>query len=484
MKLRTKILLCAVLNLALLVVGSVAFVRLQFRTGVESILLAPGQARLRNLGDEIAEALMQTPDTGWNALLDQYARKNGVELTVSSNFAEVFARSNAESAEVLPQPVVAEMSPREVVGELDARDGRVIRWLKGPPRPPHGEQPEGRPGVFLITEGSPRRHWFGIRIPIQGPDWLQPIPGTLLVRTSSIFFTPLLFDWRPWLACLAGLAAITLACWIPFIRGLTRSVRQITVAAEQIAEGRFDAKTNVHRRDEIGHLSDALHRMAAQLSGFVTGQKRFLGDIAHELCAPISRAQMAVGILEERAEPSQKRHVDTVQDEVAQMSALVNELLQFSKAGFEIRRAPVEPMTIADVVARVTEREGKVELISGGELAVLAEPEGLFRALSNVVRNALRYAGEHGPVTISARTDGDHVAISVADEGPGLPEDSLERVFTPFYRVDPSRSRESGGAGLGLSIVKSCVEASGGTVVCRNRSPRGLEVILRLGRVR
>ncbi len=304
------------------------------------------------------------------------------------------------------------------------------------------------------------------------------------MRTSSIFFTPLLFDWRPWLACLAGLAAITLACWIPFIRGLTRSVRQITVAAEQIAEGRFDVKTNVHRRDEIGHLSDALHRMAAQLSGFVTGQKRFLGDIAHELCAPISRAQMAVGILEERAEPSQKRHVDTVQEEVAQMSALVNELLQFSKAGFEIRRAPVEPVTIADVVARVTEREGKVELISGGELAVLAEPEGLFRALSNVVRNALRYAGEHGPVTISARSDGDHVAISVADEGPGLPEDSLERVFTPFYRVDPSRSRESGGAGLGLSIVKSCVEASGGTVVCRNRSPRGLEVILRLGRAR
>ncbi len=98
--------------------GLVAFVRLQFRTGVESILLAPGQARLRNLGDEIAEALMQTPDTGWNALLDQYARKNGVELTVSSNFAEVFARSNAESAAALPQPVVAEMHGPPRDGEL------------------------------------------------------------------------------------------------------------------------------------------------------------------------------------------------------------------------------------------------------------------------------------------------------------------------------------------------------------------------------
>jgi two-component system sensor histidine kinase CpxA len=322
-------------------------------------------------------------------------------------------------------------------------------------------------------------YWFGVRIPIQEPGWDEPRPGTLLVRTSSLF-TSLLFDWRPWVLSLGGLTAITLACWIPFIRGLTRSVRQITVAAEQIAEGRFDVKTGVRRRDEIGQLSDALHRMAAQLNGLVTGQKRFLGDIAHELCAPISRAQMAVGILEERSEPTQKRHVATVQEEVAHMSTLVNELLQFSKAGFESRRAALEPVRIAEIAERVFEREGRCKLLSGGDLKVMVEPEGLFRALSNVVRNGLRYAGEYGPVTVSAHTEGEHVLISVADQGPGLPEDALERVFRPFYRVDDSRSRESGGVGLGLAIVKSCVEASGGTVTCRNRVPKGLEVIIRL----
>jgi two-component system sensor histidine kinase CpxA len=104
----------------------------------------------------------------------------------------------------------------------------------------------------------------------------------------------------------------------------------------------------------------------------------------------------------------------------------------------------------------------------------------LLRALSNLIRNAVRYAGTDGPITISARRDGNSVTITVADSGPGLPMEEFDRVFTPFYRLDASRTRETGGAGLGLAIVKSCVEASGGTVQCRNREPHGLEVEIRL----
>ncbi|HEY4364162.1 MAG TPA: HAMP domain-containing sensor histidine kinase [Bryobacteraceae bacterium] len=483
MKLRTKILLCAALNLALLAIALAAFAGLQFRIGLKSVLLAPGQTHLRDLGDEISDNLAMTPRSDWNALLASRARDRGIDLVLSFNDGNVLAQSTA-NATPLPEEVLRRMhGPPRDDGPRDRRaDGQD--GPPGPPPPPPPPPADGRPGSFLVAEENPPAYWFGLRIPVQLPDTNNPRPGTLLVRASSIFFTPILFDWRPWLLGAAALTLITLACWIPFIRGLTNSVRQITGAAEQIAEGRFDAQTDVHRRDEIGHLSDALHRMAAQLHGLVSGQKRFLGDIAHELCAPISRAQMAVGILEARAEPSQKRHVDTVQEEVAHMSVLVNELLQFSKAGFENRSASVEPMQVKDLVARVVDREGPVELIVGADLKVLADPEGIFRALSNLVRNALRYAGEHGPVRISAHADGDDVLISVADEGPGLPEEALERVFTPFFRVDPSRSRDSGGTGLGLSIVKTCVEASGGSVLCRNRKPQGLEVILRLRAVR
>src|SRR5207244_11578230 len=131
------------------------------------------------------------------------------------------------------------------------------------------------------------------------------------------------------------LVGVTLVCWIPLIRGLTRSVRHLTGAAEQIARGQFDVKLPTGRRDEIDQLSEALNRMAAQLDGFVHGQKRFLGDIAHELSAPIARTQVAVAILEERAVDSQKRYVDVVRDGVTQMAGVVNELLEFSREGME-----------------------------------------------------------------------------------------------------------------------------------------------------
>jgi two-component system sensor histidine kinase CpxA len=92
----------------------------------------------------------------------------------------------------------------------------------------------------------------------------------------------------------------------------------------------------------------------------------------------------------------------------------------------------------------------------------------------------VRYAGEYGPIQITANNDRDGVTITVADNGPGLPEDALEEVFTPFHRPEAARSRETGGAGLGLAIVKSCVEACRGTVRCRNRQPNGLAVDIHL----
>jgi len=110
----------------------------------------------------------------------------------------------------------------------------------------------------------------------------------------------------------------------------------------------------------------------------------------------------------------------------------------------------------------------------------MADPESLSRAVANLLRNAFRYAGDAGPVALTAHRDGREVSITVADHGPGLPAEEVDRVFTPFYRVESSRSRDSGGVGLGLAIVKNCVEACKGTVRCRNRLPAGLEVEIRL----
>jgi two-component system sensor histidine kinase CpxA len=480
MRLRTKILFCAAANLGLLGLAVAVFVRLQFRPGVESILLAPGEARLRELADQIEGELSKTASTDWSALLARYERAKGVDLGLVLQGA---AEPVAGTIRTVPIEVQARPVPRSLSLAL-IRSQRLLLTTAQTPTGSLVLVPPDR-SVLFFRHDAPKQYWFRLGISVHWLGSQTPSQGRLLVRSSSIFFKPLLFDSRPWLAGLAAIAGITLLCWLPLIRGLTGSVRKITGVAGQIAEGHFDVQTGIHRRDEIGQLNDAIQRMATQLSGFVNGQRRFLGDIAHELCAPLARTRVALGVLEERAEPAHKQYVETVHEEVEHMSGLVNELLQFSKAALASPEAAREPISIADLAARVIEREAghdNARLLAGGELKVLAQPDGIFRAVSNLVRNSLRYAGSDGPITISAKADGDLVLISVIDQGPGLPPDALDRVFTPFYRLDDSRARESGGVGLGLAMVKSLVESSGGTVSCRNLEPKGLEVTISLPR--
>jgi len=109
----------------------------------------------------------------------------------------------------------------------------------------------------------------------------NPKPGTLILMSSSLVASQLFFDPKPWLAVVLAVILVSVACWLPFIRGMTRAISQMTQAAAQIAEGRFEVQVAGRRRDEIGQLGEMINRMASRLSGFVHGQKRFLGGIAH-----------------------------------------------------------------------------------------------------------------------------------------------------------------------------------------------------------
>jgi two-component system sensor histidine kinase CpxA len=280
----------------------------------------------------------------------------------------------------------------------------------------------------------------------------------------------------------------------------------MTSAAEGIAQGRFESEVKTSRGDELGRLGGALNHMSARLREFFSGQKRFLGDIAHELCSPLARMEMALSILEQRADEKQRDYVADVRDELRHMSGLVNELLSFSKAGVGGKNVELKPVPLAELIGRVVARESKeyggVIVDVPGALGVMAEPDLLSRALGNVIRNALRYASpvhaggagysyrptvHHdgrpaGPITVSAREREDRVSILITDSGPGVPEEALHRLFDPFFRPETARTRETGGAGLGLAIVKSCIEACGGSVAVRNVKPSGLEVEFNVGR--
>jgi two-component system sensor histidine kinase CpxA len=320
-------------------------------------------------------------------------------------------------------------------------------------------------------------------MPVPDADGERPLRGTLIVAATSFYGTPLFFDFKPWLLAFAGAVGIFALCWVPFIRGLTRSISGITAATERIAQGDFKEHLAEEREDELGKLGVAINRMAGRLAGFVNGQKRFLGDIAHELSAPIARLQFSLGILEHKAEEGQLASLADVQEEVRQMSDLVAELLSFSKAGMAAVQRALSKVDATEAVRKAVEREagGKgVRIEADGSVFALADEALLIRAVSNVVRNALRYAGEAGPIVVRLEQEAGHVRILVQDWGPGLDPADLDRIFDPFYRPEASRNRETGGTGLGLAIVQSCVAACEGAVKCRNRVPSGLEVEIRL----
>ena len=286
-----------------------------------------------------------------------------------------------------------------------------------------------------------------------------------------------------------GFAAVSLSIlfWLPLVRGMTRSVSQITRATEQVAEGDFNIRVDTARRDELGRLAQAINIMAERLSGFVTGQKRFLGDAAHELCSPLARIEVALGILEARAEAALQPRIADVREEAREMAGLVNEILAFSKASLHADSIPRETVALAELVRRVAERETEgilpVQLEIPETLQVLADPGLLARAVANLLRNVVRHADSVdgvGPVTVRAGTRGAQVLLTVTDAGPGVPEEALAQLFDPFFRLDVSRSRETGGFGLGLAIVKTCVQACGGSVTARNVQPSGLQVELTL----
>jgi two-component system sensor histidine kinase CpxA len=333
-------------------------------------------------------------------------------------------------------------------------------------------------GRFLVRTGEPAAYWLGVRVPIP-----RPVPVTFVVRVESWWSLMRLLDLQVWLLTAGGVVAFSILFWLPFVHGVTRALRQLTVATGEIAEGNFDARVPESRRDELGALGGSVNRMAARLDTYVKGQKKFLGDIAHELGSPLGRLQVAVEILESRADPALQAQVADVREEVQQMSELVNELLAFTKAGLRPRTAELAVVELAPLVREVAAREdatGRVALAVTDDIRARADAPLLARAIGNLVRNAVRYAGDAGLICVTARREGEQVLVLVEDDGPGVPPDALDRLGEPFFRPEVARTRETGGVGLGLSIVRSSVAACGGEVRFANRTPRGFRAEVRL----
>lgn len=350
----------------------------------------------------------------------------------------------------------------------------------------------------MRRSGQIHRHgWFDRFLPERFFRQFQTVNGeqyTLVIEYPPgprVFFGP---HEIPGLGITIAIVSSGLVCYL-LAWSLTSPVARLRKATQQLAAGDLTARTGASqggRRDELGQLMRDFDRMAERIQMLMESQSRLLKDVSHELRSPLARLSVALGLARQRANPENEGALNRIEIEADRLNQLIQRLLTIARleSGSDgIRKTRLSLRELVEDVAHDAEYEsarGKV-LISAeptDEYFVEADPDLLRSAIENVIRNAVRYTAEGTKVEIRLERrigdDGEDVAIHVLDSGTGVPECDLERIFEPFYRVDDARNRQTGGAGLGLSIADRAIRLHGGRVHASNRAEGGLEVEIRI----
>lgn len=252
----------------------------------------------------------------------------------------------------------------------------------------------------------------------------------------------------------------------PFTAELSR-LRQ---AIRQLGEGRLDDRADAHEAGALQGLTEELNRSAAQLSRLFAERESLMQAVCHELGVPLSRMRFTLEMLSLHISPPQRGRIEALERDLDELDEMNAELVSWVEAGAKeptptlLELGPVLEILV-ELTCYETDRidpviDPVVDVPDG--LEVFAEERQFQRAIENLLRNATRYAAS--TVVLAARREGDRVLVEVRDDGPGIPPEQREHLFEPFSRIDPSRSREDGGLGLGLAIVDRIVTAHGGEV--------------------
>ena len=293
---------------------------------------------------------------------------------------------------------------------------------------------------------------------------------------------------------LVALALSGLVCW-GLVRYLTAPLFRLRGATRRFASGDLSARTGAGqsgRRDEVADLGRDFDAMAARIENLIEGQRQLLGDISHELRSPLARLRMANALgarqIESGAAGAEFAPAfERINRETARLDALIGQLLDLTRLenGGQNAREVVDLTAllneiVADARFEAQSQNKRVEVRRADAVCLQGERTLLGSAIENVVRNALRHTPENTAVEIALEADASAATIRVRDRGAGVPEELVERLWEPFFRVEAARDRQSGGAGLGLAIVQRAIQAHGGNVEARNAPDGGLEVEMRL----
>jgi two-component system sensor histidine kinase BaeS len=294
-------------------------------------------------------------------------------------------------------------------------------------------------------------------------------------------------------ALLVGAAlmlALSAALALPLAQRLLRPVRAFQAAARRLSAGEYAARIGVEREDELGQIGRDFNALAEALQRNEQARRQWVADISHELRTPLAVLRGELEALQDGIRPIDRAAVDSLHADVRRLSRLVDDLYELSMTdlgALSYRKEDTDPLAVLreDVDAfRPRFAEAGLGLTLESRLALpvtlAADPQRLSQLFRNLLANGLRYTDRGGRLEVTASIEARELLIDFADTPPGVPAEALPRLFDRLYRVDRSRSRETGGAGLGLAICRNIVEAHGGAITADPSPLGGLRVRVRL----
>ena len=306
--------------------------------------------------------------------------------------------------------------------------------------------------------------------------------GQYWFAATGVPTRPQVWTFLPYYFLVIGATGVL--CWLASV-AVVSPIRRIAASIGRFGQGDLSVRVHSKRQDEIGQLGGSFNQMAERLQRMIVSERRLLADISHELRSPLARLKFAVKLA--RTSPDKNEALDRINRDVDRIASLVAGIVEITRVEGNPEEQSLEIVSLGKVLAEVIRdcaleaeiRGCRIALSGSSAGEILGNRELLRRAVENVMSNGIRYSPEQSTIDVLLAEDSDAAEIAIRDYGPGVPEDTLTRIFDPFFRVEEARDAMGGGSGLGLSIAKRAVLVHHGTISAENASP-GLRVRFRI----
>ena len=317
------------------------------------------------------------------------------------------------------------------------------------------------------------------------PGWWKQHYITKIQTANGVFYFGLNFkfnmEYHAWMvALLVFLIFLILAALHISIRHVLKPIQWLSAGVNEVSKGNFDHQVMVWKMDQLGRLTGSFNDMIRKIKEMLISRNQLLLDVSHEMRSPLTRIKVAMEFM-----PDGERK-ESIKEDIAELEQMLTEILETERLNSAHQNLTMEKI---DLVAMLREISQKYkDRTPGIDLTALPEAcrmkgdaERLKMCLRNILQNSVKFSGGSSQaVQIEIKTEDDAVSISIRDFGRGIPQSELAYIFEPFYRVDKSRSKKTGGYGLGLSLCKKIIEAHNGVIEIESEENKGTLVSIRL----